>query len=286
MTDSTILQPEGLEQRYERYKEKIKHFTIMNDIFMRNVLKEISCTEYILQVIMNRTDLKVIDQTLQKDYKNLQGRSAILDCVAKDAENNFFNVEIQGENDGASPKRARYHSGLLDMNLLNPGDSFDSLPETYVIFITKNDVLGYNLPINHIRRRSNETGEIFEDGQHILYVNSKKQDDTELGRLMHDLHCEEADKMYSNVLSARVQQLKETEEGVNQMCQELEEIYNEGVEKGEQFGFLRGEQSGKLKAKKETTLALLEMGMSSEQIAKAVNLSIETIQNWISEASF
>lgn len=282
MTDSTILQPEGLEQRYERYKEKIKHFTIMNDIFMRNVLKEISCTEYILQVIMNRTDIKVIDQTLQKDYKNLQGRSAILDCVAKDAENNFFNVEIQGENNGASPKRARYHCGLLDMNLLNPGEPFDSLPETYVIFITKNDVLGYNLPINHIRRQSNETGEIFEDGQHILYVNSKKQDNTELGRLMHDLHCEEADEMYSNILATRVHQLKETEEGVNQMCQELEEIYNEG----EQFGFLRGEQSGELKAKKETTLALLEMGMSSEQIAKAVNLSIETIQNWISETSF
>ena len=247
MTDSTILQPEGLEQRYERYKEKIKHFTIMNDIFMRNVLKEISCTEYILQVIMNRTGLKVIDQTLQKDYKNLQGRSAILDCVAKDAENNHFNVEIQGENDGASPKRARYHCGLLDMNLLNPGDLFDSLPETYVIFITKNDVLGYNLPINHIRRRSNETGEIFQDGQHILYVNSKKQDDTELGRLMHDLH-------------------------------------NEGVERGEQSGFLRGEQSGELKKARETTLALLEMGMSVKQIAKAVNLSVETIQNWISEA--
>ena len=258
MTDSTILQPEGLEQRYERYKEKIKHFTIMNDIFMRNVLKEISCTEYILQVIMNRTGLKVIDQTLQKDYKNLQGRSAILDCVAKDAENNHFNVEIQGENDGASPKRARYHCGLLDMNLLNPGDLFDSLPETYVIFITKNDVLGYNLPINHIRRRSNETGEIFQ----------------------------EADKMYSNILATRVHQLKETAEGVNQMCQELEEIYNEGVERGEQSGFLRGEQSGELKKARETTLALLEKGMSVKQIAKAVNLSIETIQNWISEASF
>ena len=278
MTDSTILQPEGLEQRYERYKEKIKHFTIMNDIFMRNVLKEISCTEYILQVIMNRTGLKVIDQTLQKDYKNLQGRSAILDCVAKDAENNHFNVEIQGENDGASPKRARYHCGLLDMNLLNPGEPFDSLPETYIIFITKNDVLGYNRPISHIQRRINETEDIFQDGQHILYVNSKKQDDTELGRLMHDLHCEEADEMYSNVLSARVQQLKETEEGVNQMCQELEEIYNEGEQSGV--------QKGELKKARETTLALLEMGMSSEQIAKAVNLSIETIQNWISEASF
>ena len=274
MADSTILQPEGLEQRYERYKEKIKHFTIMNDIFMRNVLKETACTEYILQVIMNKKELKVIDQTLQKDYKNLQGRSAILDCVAKDAENNHFNVEIQGENDGASPKRARYHCGLLDMNLLNPGDPFDRLPETYVIFITKNDVLGYNLPINHIR----ETGEIFQDGQHILYVNSKKQDDTELGRLMHDLHCKEADKMYRNILATREHQLKETEEGVNQMCQELEEIYNEGEQSGV--------QKGELKKARETTLALLEMGMSSEQIAKAVNLSIETIQNWISEASF
>ena len=282
MTDSTILQPEGLEQRYERYKEKIKHFTIMNDIFMRNVLKETACTEYILQVVMNKKELKVIDQTLQKDYKNLQGRSAILDCVAKDAENNFFNVEIQGENDGASPKRARYHCGLLDMNLLNPGDLFDNLPETYVIFITKNDVLGYNRPISHIQRRIKETEDIFQDGQHILYVNSKKQDDTELGRLMHDLHCEEADKMYSNVLSARVQQLKETEEGVKTMCQELEEIYNEGVERGEQSGV----QKGELKKARETTLALLEMGMSAEQIAKAVNLSIETIQNWISEASF
>ena len=278
MTDSTILHPEGLEQRYERYKEKIKHFTIMNDIFMRNVLKEISCTEYILQVIMNRTDIKVIDQTLQKDYKNLQGRSAILDCVARDAENNFFNVEIQGENDGASPKRARYHCGLLDMNLLNPGEPFDSLPETYIIFITKNDVLGYNRPISHIQRRINETEDIFQDGQHILYVNSKKQDDTELGRLMHDLHCEEADEMYSNILSTRVHQLKETAEGVNQMCQELEEIYNEGEQSGV--------QKGELKKARETTLALLEMGMSAEKIAKAVNLSIETIQNWISEASF
>ena len=275
MTNSTFSQSEGLEERYERYKEKIKHFTIMNDIFMRNVLKETACTEYILQVIMDMKELKVIDQTLQKDYKNLQGRSAVLDCVARDAENNHFNVEIQGENDGASPKRARYHSGLLDMNLLNPGQPFDSLPETYVIFITNNDILGYNLPINHIRRRSNETGEIFEDGQHIIYVNSKKQDDTELGRLMHDLHCKEAGKMYSAILSARVHQLKETEEGVKTMCQELEEIYNEGEQSGV--------QKGELKKAKETTFVLLEMGMSVKQIAKAVNLSVETVQNWISE---
>ena len=78
-----IVKTEELETRYERYKGILKDLTIMSDVFMRNVFKKRECTEYVLQVIMNKKDLKVIDQVLQKDYKNLQGRSAILDCVAK-----------------------------------------------------------------------------------------------------------------------------------------------------------------------------------------------------------
>ena len=37
MPDSTMLQSKDLQERYERYKAKIKNFTIMNDIFMRNI---------------------------------------------------------------------------------------------------------------------------------------------------------------------------------------------------------------------------------------------------------
>lgn len=96
MRDVRALRLEGIEERYERYKEKIKNYTIMDDIFMRNVLKEQGCTEYILQVIMNQKDLQVLEQTLQKDYKNLQGRSAILDCVARDERARQFNVGDTG----------------------------------------------------------------------------------------------------------------------------------------------------------------------------------------------
>ena len=58
----------------------------MDDIFMRNVLKKRECLECILQIIMDNPDLTVIDQVVQHDYKNLQGRSAILDCVARDRD--------------------------------------------------------------------------------------------------------------------------------------------------------------------------------------------------------
>ena len=282
--NKATLELEGFEERCERYKEKIKDYMIMDDIFMRNVFKKRECVEYILQVVMNKKELQVIDHVLQKDYKNLQGRSAVLDCVAKDETNSQFNIEIQGENEGASPKRARYHSGLLDMNTLNPGEPFEKLPETYVIFITRNDILGYNRPICHINRKVEEENELFEDREHIIYVNSKKQEDTELGRLMYDLHCKNAKDMYSDILSSRVYELKETEEGVKEMCKDMEEIYNEGRESGRQLGFEAGEQSGAEKKAKETVLALAEMKMPIEQIAQAVKVTIEVVQSWIAES--
>lgn len=271
MADEKIMPENGLEVRYERYKGIIKNFTLMSDIFMRNVFKQRECLEYVLQVIMEKQDLKVIDQIIQKDYKNLQGRSAIMDCVARDSEGKQFDVEIQQDNESASPKRARYHSGLMDMNTLNPGQDFDELPESYVIFITSDDILGYGFPIYHIDRHIKEADNSFQDEAHIIYVNSRKQEDTELGRLMHDLHCRNADKMHSPVLAKRVHELKDTQKGVELMCHEMEKIYSEGME------------SGELKAKKETALSLAEMGLSVEKIAKAVNHNVNEVQKWIDE---
>ena len=46
-----------------------------------------------------------------------------------------------------------------------------------------------------------------------------------------------------------------------------------------------GKETDELKKARETDLTLLDMGMPAEQIAKAVNLSIETVQNWIAETN-
>ena len=97
------------------------------------------------------------------------------------------------------------------MNTLKAGEAYDKLQESYVIFITRSDPLGDKLPIYHISRNIEETNKKFTDETHIIYVNSSKQDDTELGHLMHDLYCKNADDMYSKVLADRVRELKETQ---------------------------------------------------------------------------
>lgn len=264
---------ENLDSRYQKYKHLIKDFTIMDDIFMRNVLKDQDCTEYILQVILENKQLKILDQVLQKDYKNLQGRSAVLDCVAKDSEGKQIDIEIQQDNEGASPKRARYHSGLIDMNTLEPGQDFDKLPESYIIFITKKDILGQNLPIYHIDRKICETHDYFNDESHIIYVNSKIQDDTELGRLMHDFNCKNPKNMYNKILANRVSELKETTKGVDTMSHEMEQLFKE----------LCKEEI------KENTLSMsVEMaanmaadGIPIEKIAQYLKVDTTTVKKWI-----
>ena len=271
-----------LDARYEKYKGILKNLTMMNDVFMRNVFKKQECTEYVLQVIMGRKDLKVLDQVLQKDYKNLQGRSAILDCVVRDVYGKQFDIEIQQDVEGASPKRARYHSGLMDMNTLNPGQDFDELPETYVIFITRDDVLGYDLPIYHIERKIKEVQADFKDEAYIIYVNSHRQDDTELGRLMRDFHCKNAGDIHSEVLAKRVYELKENQEGVDFMSREMDEIYNDGVKYGEELGRTQGVAEGEMKKAKETALTLADRGMSVSDIADIVKVNVKLVQEWLS----
>ena len=208
-----------------------------------------------------------------------------MDRVARESEGKQIDEEIQQDNEGTTTKRGGYHSGVMEMKTLDLRQDYDELPERYVIVITRDDSLGYGLPIYHIHRTIEEVSENFKDETHIIYVNSKKQDDTELGRLMHDLHCKNAGDMHSKILADRVYELKETQKGVEFMCREMEQIYSEGIENGEKLGIAKGEklgiEKGELKKAKETALSLAEMGLSVDKIAQAVKINVDTVREWI-----
>lgn len=181
---------------------------LMDDIFMRVVLKDVKCTEFILQTILEKPELRVKSQSIQSDLKNLEGRSLVLDCLCTDKEGNIYNIELQNDSLGASPKRARYHSGLIDMNISKKGKSFDYLPESYVIFICGRDVLKGDKQIYHISRIIKELGEDFPDQTNIIYVNTSKISSNDLGKLIEDFYTADPEKMHSKILAKRVSRLK------------------------------------------------------------------------------
>ena len=155
------------------------------------------------------------------------------------------------------------------MNTLNPGQDFEELPESYVIFITRDDILGYGLPIYHIDRQIKELNEAFQDEAHIIYVNSRKQDDTELGKLMHDFNCADADDMHYGLLAERTRYLKENSKGVNEMYRTMDEVEKECYEEGR-------ETQAEL-----TAINLRKLGLPLEQIAHAVGFHVEKVEKWV-----
>lgn len=64
--------------------------------------------------------------------KNLQGRSARLDILSIDSAGNVLNIEIQRSDRGSIPKRARYHSSLIDVNVTEPGIIFGMMPISFM----------------------------------------------------------------------------------------------------------------------------------------------------------
>ncbi|MDE7477767.1 MAG: Rpn family recombination-promoting nuclease/putative transposase [Lachnospiraceae bacterium] len=160
--------------------------------------------------------------------KRLAGaRSICLDAYGTDSDGKKYDLEVQKAGDGADPHRARYHSSVLDVENLRSGQEFKELPDTYTIFITEKDFFGGGKPLYPIERMNLTAGNFFEDGEHILYVNGEYRGDSELGKLMHDFNCMNADDMNFELVAERTRYFKENPEGVSRMCKMMEDMRNE-----------------------------------------------------------
>lgn len=262
MGENKTPQELDFERKHEEYLHRIQNLRLIDDNFMTKVFEDKGCSEFLLQVILDRDDLTIREVHSQYGLNNIQGRSARLDILAVDEQNKAYNIEIQRNDRGAEVRRARYNSGLMDANITEPGDRYDQLYETYVIFITENDILKAGLPIYHIERTIQETGMPFGDGAHIIYVNSQIKDDTKLGRLMQDFTCTNPDDMNYPVLAQRVRYFKEDTKGVATMCRAFEEVREEG----------KREQAV------EFARSMLADGMPYEIVAKYTKLSVEEVK--------
>ena len=92
-------------------------------------------------------------------------------------------MEIQRSDYGAGVHRARYHSSCMDVENLSAGQKFEELPVTYTIFLTETDFYGKGLAFYPVERMNMGTNELFDDGEHILYVNGEYRDDSDIGKL-------------------------------------------------------------------------------------------------------
>lgn len=217
------------EYLHEQDLKKVQQFRLFDDDFLKEVFdRNYEATELLLNIIFDRTDLKVTKVLGQREIKGIEGHSVRLDIMAEDSEHHVYNVEVQRQDKGWLPQRARYNSSMMDTVLLPAGEDYSKLVPTYVIFFTETDTIGDGLPLHHYMMQDVDTGRLPGDERHILFVNGDyDNEETQLGKLVHDFKCTSADDMYFDTLANRVRHFKETEVGISHMCKIMEDMRKE-----------------------------------------------------------
>ena len=184
----------------------IDNMTLFDDNLMSLVFgQNIEATELLLRVIMER-NIDVVSVQGQDEFKNsvIGGRCITLDVHAIDTDGRHIDIEVQINAEGAHVKRARYHSSMMDARMLKEGQEFKEIEDSYVIFIYDHDKFKKGLPFYHIQRRVDETGEVFGDGSHIIYVNGKYNGNDDIGQMMRDFHQCIPEQIKNEILSEAV----------------------------------------------------------------------------------
>lgn len=268
------------------YEEKIaalQPLTLMDDFYMRLFFKNnIPCVEFVLRIILCKKDLAVKSVEVQYVLKGQDNsRYVRLDVYAVDSENRHYDIEIQNDSSGASPYRARYNSAAIDMNILKTGEPYSLLKEreSIVIFITANDVLGYGEPVYFIDRVILSNGKPFNDGSHIVYVDSSKQNtDTDLGKLMHDFRCSRVEDMLCPVLAKSAAAIKGTKKGDDNMGV-LDEMELEAEARGEARGKVIGQAIGETIARENIAYNLIHAGkIALAEIAEMCGMTLQRVE--------
>ena len=261
---------------WRRHRHDVLDMRIMDDIFMQSFFQgQKHFVEEVVRTIMNNDKLTVVRMSTQFKIASLHGHSTILDVRAVDAAGRVYDIEIQRAESGAGARRARYYSAMLDASALKAGEDYEALPETYVIFITEEDVFGRDRPIYDFSRCDQDCDLKLNDGAHILYVNgAKRSKGTRLGTMLYDFFCSDPDKMLNRAFAQRARELKQNTEGRLAMCRILERVMERGRAEGEAKGRAEGEK--RLRGTVEKLILAGKMTLS--EIAEASGLALREVR--------
>ncbi len=230
--------------------DRLLKLRIIDDDFGFIILNDKHTLESLLRIILNKPKLNILSYERQKRLNNFNQRSIVLDYYIE-CDDIIINMELENRKDRAKGLRFRFHSSSLDIYTSTVNMKFNDLKKSIIIIFGDFDYLGKGKPLYCFKRYENECHEVYDDESEIIYVNATYKGDDEIGRLISDFVQSDPTKIYNDFLRDRVNELKNTKEGVNAMCEIFDEIRKEGKE----LGILEGIEKGKQEGVEETTIS-------------------------------
>ena len=119
---------------------------LSNDFLFGKIMQDPEICREVLRRILPQLNIERIEYPeLQKEIReDIDARSVRLDVYVRDNKETVYNIEMQAVDTKELPKRSRYYQSMLDLQLLNRGQSHRRLSRCYIIFICLTDIFGKN----------------------------------------------------------------------------------------------------------------------------------------------
>lgn len=256
---------------HEQLLTDTRKLTLMSDVFMSVALQDIPACQHVLRILTGIPTLTVKEVRTQYSISKIISHDARLDVLAEDENGKLYNIEIQRADTVDHAKRTRFYGAMIDSEFLQKGKDYDELPDVHIIYISETDLWNAGRTTYPVKKYFDGTDISYDDGIHVLYVNTAVDDKSEIADLMQYFKTADPEDDSQGDLSRRVHFLKGEEGGSESMCEAEERIKAVGREEG------RENQARK------TALNLSEMGMTVDKISQAIEVSSTIVQEWLAE---
>lgn len=244
-----------------------------NFIFCKVMRKKELCKEFVeilLDIKIDHLEYINSEQTLDNFYNY---RGIRMDVYLKDSDR-VFDLEMQTGNYGDLLFRARFYQSSIDTSCLKHKARFVDLPESYIVFICREDPFNSGLPKYTVRKifEENNTYRI-NDKTHCMFYNSSAYEkeenpkikeilefiykftptDTFTKKLESETTATKADPIMEKEFMFFYDILEEEKERAREIGikEGIEEGIKEGIKEGKKAGIEEGLAAGRQKGRDE-----------------------------------
>ncbi|MBP5576228.1 MAG: Rpn family recombination-promoting nuclease/putative transposase [Treponema sp.] len=129
------------------WQKPVDELTFADDYLFGALMHQKDVCAGVIERLLNMQPMQITYPEIQKTISPFYDTKGIrLDVLANDGKT-LYNIEMQTSRTSSLPLRMRYYQGLLDVDSLMKGSKYESLCQSYVIFICTKDPFSLGRPV-------------------------------------------------------------------------------------------------------------------------------------------
>ena len=149
-----------------------------DDFMFGKVMEDLDLCRDVLESLLDRSVGELTELQTQKEFRfTSDGKPIRLDVFNRDSYGRVYDTEMQNLGHKSISahelaKRSRFYQGSIDIDFMNKGNHYKTLPESIILFICTFDPYGYGLCQYTFSEKCSEMDLELNDGTSKIYYNT------------------------------------------------------------------------------------------------------------------